>query len=212
MKPVEILSMIEEAAGTKMFQRNKENAMKTIEKKQLKVDELSKCMDDEINPQLDHLREQQQHFIVYESNSNELDRLEHFSIASEYQGYQKIVDQNTTGKKAIEDEKTAMEITQQDKIKESEECAGKIEEMSALLKDEKKDEFTSLKKNEEDVSKELVKVKTVLKNHKETVIAEKETAIALERQVDGAKESLLVKEGELQKSEKELEKKEAVSR
>jgi structural maintenance of chromosome 2 len=212
MKPVEILSMIEEAAGTKMFQRNKENAMKTIEKKQLKVDELSKCMDDEINPQLDVLREQQQHFIVYESNSNELDRLEHFSIASEYQGFQKIVDQNITGKKAIEDEKSAMEITQQDKIKESEECAQKIEEMSSLLKDEKKDEFISLKKNEEDVSKELVRVKTILKNHKETVTAEKETALALERQVDGAKESLLVKEGELQKSEKELEKKEAVSR
>mmetsp|Transcript_14152 Transcript_14152/g.13681 ORF Transcript_14152/g.13681 Transcript_14152/m.13681 type:complete len:1212 (-) Transcript_14152:154-3789(-) len=208
MKPVEILSMIEEAAGTKMFQRNKENAMKTIEKKQLKVDELSKCMDDEINPQLDHLREQQQHFTVYESNSNELDRLEHFSIASEYQGFQKIVDQNITGKKAIEDEKSAMEITQQDKTKESEECAGKIEEMSTLLKDEKKDEFTNLKKNEEDVSKELVKVKTLLKNHKETVTAEKETAIALERQVDGANESLLIKEGELLKSDKELEKKE----
>lgn len=212
MKPVEILSMIEEAAGTKMFQRNKENAMKTIEKKQLKVDELSKCMDDEINPQLDVLREQQQHFIVYESNSNELDRLEHFSIASEYQGFQKIVDQNTTGKKAIEDEKSAMEITQQDKIKESEECAQKIEEMSSLLKDEKKEEFISLKKNEEDVSKELVRVKTILKNHKETVTAEKETALTLERQVDGAKESLLVKEEELQKSEKELEKKDAVSR
>ena len=37
MKPPEILSMIEEAAGTRMFETKKQAALKTIEKKQQKV-------------------------------------------------------------------------------------------------------------------------------------------------------------------------------
>ena len=41
MKPIEILGLLEESAGTKMFEMKKENAIKTIEKKQLKVDEFS---------------------------------------------------------------------------------------------------------------------------------------------------------------------------
>jgi len=40
MKPQEILGMIEETAGTRMFEKNKKNALKTIEKKELKVQEI----------------------------------------------------------------------------------------------------------------------------------------------------------------------------
>ena len=42
MKPVETLGMIEEAAGTRMFETKKQAALKTIEKKQTKVDEIDK--------------------------------------------------------------------------------------------------------------------------------------------------------------------------
>lgn len=39
MKPHEILGMIEEAAGTRMFENKKQAALKTIEKKSAKVGE-----------------------------------------------------------------------------------------------------------------------------------------------------------------------------
>lgn len=42
MKPPEILAMIEEAAGTRMFEMKKEAALKTINKKQNKVEEISR--------------------------------------------------------------------------------------------------------------------------------------------------------------------------
>ena len=42
MKPPEILGMIEEAAGTRMFEAKKQAAIKTIEKKQAKVEEIEK--------------------------------------------------------------------------------------------------------------------------------------------------------------------------
>ncbi|KAG8054309.1 hypothetical protein GUJ93_ZPchr0001g31079 [Zizania palustris] len=45
MKPPEILSMLEEAAGTRMYEMKKESALKTLEKKQNKVDEINKLLD-----------------------------------------------------------------------------------------------------------------------------------------------------------------------
>ena len=42
MKPPEILSMVEEAAGTRMFESKKQAALKTLDKKQAKVDEIDR--------------------------------------------------------------------------------------------------------------------------------------------------------------------------
>jgi len=42
MNPMEILSMIEEAAGTRMFETKKQAALKTMERKQAKNDEVQK--------------------------------------------------------------------------------------------------------------------------------------------------------------------------
>lgn len=41
MKPIEILSMIEEASGTRMYENKKEAALKTIEKKDNKLKEIN---------------------------------------------------------------------------------------------------------------------------------------------------------------------------
>ena len=40
MKPAEILGMVEEAAGTRMFEERKDKAVKTMAKKDKKVDEI----------------------------------------------------------------------------------------------------------------------------------------------------------------------------
>ena len=60
MKPQEILSMIEEAAGTSLYESKKQSALKTIEKKDNKLTDINKILDEELNPTLGKL-----HFIVY---------------------------------------------------------------------------------------------------------------------------------------------------
>jgi structural maintenance of chromosome 2 len=42
MKPPEILSMLEEAAGTRMYETKRTNALKTLDKKDTKVAEINK--------------------------------------------------------------------------------------------------------------------------------------------------------------------------
>ena len=45
MKPPEILGLLEEAAGTKMYETKKQAAMRTLDKKQVKVEEINKVGD-----------------------------------------------------------------------------------------------------------------------------------------------------------------------
>ena len=56
MKPPEILSMIEEAAGTRMYEAKKQQAEKTIEKKDARLKEINDILEEEINPTLSSRR------------------------------------------------------------------------------------------------------------------------------------------------------------
>lgn len=84
MKPPEILSMIEEAAGTRMFETKKQAALKTIEKKQMKVEEITRVIEDDIGPKLLQLRGEAKSYQEWSANNGELERLEHLCLAYEY--------------------------------------------------------------------------------------------------------------------------------
>jgi structural maintenance of chromosome 2 len=211
MKPAEILSMIEETAGTKMFQTKKEAALKTIEKKQQKVEDLSKCMEETIGPEMEGLREKLQQYTIFTSNATELARLERFCVAGDYQSFQESVTENETGKQAIVDELAANEATKSQKKLESDECASKIDKINSLLKAGMKEAFSALKEKEEELGKGLVKVKTLLKNQTENTQSEKEISIQLEGQVLAAKECIAAKETDLAKMESEVKAKQIES-
>lgn len=84
MKPPEILSMLEEAAGTRMYEMKKESALKTLEKKENKVDEINKLLDAEILPALEKLRKERCQYMKWANGNAELDRLKRFCIAYEF--------------------------------------------------------------------------------------------------------------------------------
>eukprot|EP00928_Gymnodinium_smaydae_P079949 TRINITY_DN63775_c0_g1_i1.p1 TRINITY_DN63775_c0_g1~~TRINITY_DN63775_c0_g1_i1.p1 ORF type:complete len:1208 (-),score=384.26 TRINITY_DN63775_c0_g1_i1:110-3733(-) len=84
MKPQETLSMIEEAAGTRMYENKKAGALKTLEKKQNKVDEINRLLAEEITPTLEKLQKERANYMLWVSNNNEIERLERFCIAFDY--------------------------------------------------------------------------------------------------------------------------------
>ncbi|KAK2521489.1 Smc2 [Columba livia] len=57
MKPPEILAMVEEAAGTRMYECKKLTAQKTIEKKESKLENIRMIINEEITPTLQKLKE-----------------------------------------------------------------------------------------------------------------------------------------------------------
>lgn len=84
MKPPEVLSMIEEAAGTKMYENKKEAALRTMEKKQRKVDEINLLLEEKINPSLAKLQQERKHYLEWNKNNNEMDALRRYLVAYKY--------------------------------------------------------------------------------------------------------------------------------
>lgn len=84
MKPPEILGLLEEAAGTKMYETKKQAATRTLDKKQVKVDEINKVLSEDIMPALDKLRKEKVQYMEWQNASANLERLERFCVAFKY--------------------------------------------------------------------------------------------------------------------------------
>ncbi|CAJ0904125.1 11006_t:CDS:10 [Entrophospora sp. SA101] len=84
MKPPEILSMIEEAAGTRMFEERKKRALSTIEKKEKKVQEITQILREVIEPKLEKLRAEKNSYLEFQKIEVDIERLSRLIIAYEY--------------------------------------------------------------------------------------------------------------------------------
>ncbi|OAJ38964.1 hypothetical protein BDEG_22854 [Batrachochytrium dendrobatidis JEL423] len=84
MKPQEILNMIEEAAGTRMFEEHKEKAIKTMDKKDTRLDNISNLLETEVSSKLDKLRQEKRVLLEYQKIDAELGQLQRFVVAYDY--------------------------------------------------------------------------------------------------------------------------------
>ncbi|KAI1877455.1 hypothetical protein JX265_003463 [Neoarthrinium moseri] len=84
MKAVEILAMIEEAAGTRMFEDRRDKALKTMAKKEMKLQEITELLRDEIEPKLEKLRTEKRAFLDFQQTQNDLERLTRVVVAHDY--------------------------------------------------------------------------------------------------------------------------------
>ncbi len=80
MKPIEILSMIEEAAGTKTYDVKKANALLTIDKKNSKLNEIERVLREDITPMIEKLKQERSAYIEYQKCEREYLHLHKISI------------------------------------------------------------------------------------------------------------------------------------
>ena len=76
--------MIEEAAGTRMFEDRRDKAFKTMAKKEMKVQEITELLKDEIEPKLEKLRTEKRAFLDFQQTQNDLERLTRVVVAHDY--------------------------------------------------------------------------------------------------------------------------------
>ena len=173
MKPPEILSMLEEAAGTRMYEAKKEIALKTLEKKQSKVDEIDKLLDQEILPALEKLRRERMQYMQWANGNAELERLRRFCVAYDYAQAEKF---REDGDGKIEEMKRRiLDLDASDKVTGFE-IQGMEEKISALTVQKEAKIGGEVKKMSDKVdalSRVLVRETSVLNNKEESVTTEK---------------------------------------
>lgn len=84
MKPPEILALLEEAAGTRMFEDRRAKALSTIDKKDRKVGEIEGLLGEVIQPKLAALRAERTQFMEYKRGEAEADRLKRLLLAFQF--------------------------------------------------------------------------------------------------------------------------------
>lgn len=175
MKPPEILSMLEEAAGTRMYETKKEAALKTLEKKQGKVDEMNNLLDNEILPALEKLRKERTQYMQWANGNADLDRLKRFCIAYDYVQAEKIRDNAVSSVEVlkaniigIEENKVRMQV-------ESQEMEKKVSDLMAQKEASMDGEVNTLSNQVDDLSQLLVKEVSVLDSKEDNLRTEMES-------------------------------------
>lgn len=175
MRPQEILGMVEEAAGTRMFEERKDKAKKTMSKKEKRVQEITELLAEEITPKLDTLRAEKRSFLQWQKACSELERFGRVLRAWEWtEGQERVRKKNAEiGKKRKEVEK--MEKEKERFEGEGEAAERDMEDVMAKREQEMK-KGGKIKKREEEVAeldKVLVKIRTQFEI-KNGVIADEE--------------------------------------
>lgn len=198
MKPPEILGLIEETAGTRMFETKKQSALKTIEKKDAKVQEISNILANEITPTLERLRAERAAYLKWAANNTEVERLAKFCVAWDYAQ----IEQSRTNAG------NEINCLQEQVSKANEDISGNKDTLAKKEKEIKATEAKLLSKKggshqllvekENALSKAFVQATAVYNSAN----AHLENA---KKDLDGLKSTLLDSEAQVQQMEKEFE-------
>ena len=122
MKPMEILSMIEEATGTKMYESKRENCRKQIEKKTMKWTEMTNILTQELEPKIAKLKEDRESYLQYQQISREIEQNEKIVIAYKFM----VLDKKLEG---ADEEKLQLENDLKEAVERTESLKSKLNDI-----------------------------------------------------------------------------------
>ncbi|PSK38131.1 hypothetical protein B9Z65_1322 [Elsinoe australis] len=224
MKKEEILGMVEEAAGTRMFEDRRDKAFRTMAKKEMKVQEIQELLREEIEPKLEKLRGEKRAFLDFQQTQNDLEHLTRLVVAHDWV---RCREKLTSGEKDLEGKKGTMEALQAN----AEKLRGEIEFLKEDIKKitaardkelRKGGRFAALEEAVKTHSHEMVRLTTVLDLKKSGMAEEQARSKECEASVKSLEKTLGQKQAahsklqqrfeatdsELQKLKAEVEKKE----
>lgn len=185
MKAVEILAMIEEAAGTRMFEDRRDKALKTMAKKEVKLQEFRELLKDEIEPKLEKLRTEKRAFLDFQQTQNDLERLTRLVVAYDYLRWQEKLNQSAAdleGKKQRQKELEDSASRLKSEISHLEEDVQKVRaQRDKELK--KGGKAQALEDTAKKHANELVRLATLVDLKKSSLTEEEERKCTLEKLV-----------------------------
>ena len=162
MKPQEILGLIEEAAGTRMFELKKQQAVKTIEKKETKLAEIDKVFEEDLTPRLEKLGSERAEYLEYKKSEQDVETLSRVCQAHDYfsseRAQQKCTEALEEGKARQVELAAAIAQAEQDKVAKKEQKARALAKKS----EDGAGEMKALESEESELSKQLVKLTLTL--------------------------------------------------
>ncbi|SCW01151.1 LAFE_0D06216g1_1 [Lachancea fermentati] len=175
MKPTEILSLIEEAAGTKMFEDRREKAERTMAKKETKLQEIRTLLEEEIEPKLEKLRNEKRAFLEFQETQTDMENT--LRIVNTFI-YNDLLTRRDSMKETLETGESRLEYLNVNVAKTKAEIKS-LEEDLETVRIQKQTEFQKdsklavLEREENDLKSEVSRLSTALGINEENVKEEK---------------------------------------
>ncbi|KAJ3332301.1 Structural maintenance of chromosomes protein 2, partial [Blyttiomyces sp. JEL0837] len=214
MKPQEILAMIEEAAGTRMFEDSKDKAIKTIQKKDTKLKEINEIIDQEISPKLTDLRDKKRDFLEYQKIENEMETLQRLITAFEFyqcknqlETRERDLELCNKGLQDLSEEEVALKAECEESHNRLRACAAAKEEVRLKSESEKANANVLLKGDEKlraleahysDLTKELTRIQTLRDLNQKSIKQEEVNERAVQQSKDEVLENIKKLDAEIE--------------
>ncbi|XP_066589198.1 structural maintenance of chromosomes protein 2 [Prorops nasuta] len=199
MKPIEILSMIEEAAGTRMYENKKQQALKMIEKKDSKLTAINEILKEEIGPKITKLKEERTQFVEFQRIERELEHCRRVFLAWQYVN---AVESSRKAEENFENAKLQIKLKMQS-IASGEEEIQNIENDIIKIREkidaEKGSKLQGLEKELQDAEKKQFKISAEVNSNKENFKAAEKTFKQLQIDISDDENMLIVKTNEFKK-------------
>ena len=178
--------MIEEAAGTRMFEEKKDKAKKTMAKKQSRVDEITEMLHTEIEPKLDKLRAEKKNYVDFQKRAAELEKVGRVLRAWEYTDFLKKVADKEEEAKAVAHERKRVEANIKKAQKEGQQAEKDLAEVVKKRDTEMKKggKLTKLKEETDALGKEVVKVRTQAEIKQATMEEEEQKLVEIQTGIE----------------------------
>lgn len=195
MKPTEILALIEEASGTRMFEDRREKAEKTMAKKETKLQEIRSLLEEEIEPKLEKLRSEKREFIEFQETQAALEKIQRIIHVFDYHHMStkcNLIKENL--------EKNELEIEKLKNYEEKCKCeVTKLYEDLKLWKFQKQEELekdgrlSELEKQESNILSEISRLNMALTINSEDINLECDKLNKLQKNVSSFTQDLVLK-------------------
>ncbi|NXQ74125.1 SMC2 protein, partial [Quiscalus mexicanus] len=204
MKPPEILAMIEEAAGTRMYESKKIAVQKTIEKKESKLKNIQMVLNEEISPTLQKLKEERASYLEYQKLVREIEHLSRFCVA-----YQFVLAEETkvSSSDMLKEMQSSIEKLQESRAEIEQKVKQLNEDIAEMEKEKDKEAGCKLHELEAVLSAHQrvnTKVRSALDLQKQNLKVEEVKYNELVTRMQKDSKALLSKEKEVKNLEKEL--------
>lgn len=136
MKAHEILSMVEEAAGTRLFETKKEQVRRTIEKKDSKLVEIEQIIAESIEPAIKKLREERAGYLAFQTVQREFEYYSRLYVALSYVHAEKVVSHKRGELTEAERERDESREKERESRERMQQCVTELEEFERAREDE----------------------------------------------------------------------------
>eukprot|EP01062_Namystynia_karyoxenos_P058908 TRINITY_DN50364_c0_g1_i1.p1 TRINITY_DN50364_c0_g1~~TRINITY_DN50364_c0_g1_i1.p1 ORF type:complete len:1203 (+),score=599.67 TRINITY_DN50364_c0_g1_i1:129-3737(+) len=218
MKPQETLSMLEEAAGTRMFEVKKVSAYQQIQRKDQKLAEIDRQLEEDIAPRLKQLEAERREYDRFIQEKTEIEKLSRLKLAYDYEHAKEEVEKGTLQaqelrlqvqkhKQEVAELEGALKVLSQDiqQLRSGatdalqgavnaaqaalDECKKRLGVCQAELKNDRK-EMEQQTKTAKKLEEDQKKAKSALDGHAQKVQGTRERAERLEGDLKGAEQQV----------------------